>query len=166
LDSGSILDLALDGPEAGSIRANSVDLGGARLDFTYEGTGAASLFTLVDANANPGGSTVHGLPEGAWVLAGDPASEFRITYAGGNGSDVLLERTGLFVPPELSIRVSGTGRVVEWPLSAQGYTLQYSPDIAPPVWSNEGLPLPDATATEFFVIDGGEEVSRFYRLIR
>ncbi len=167
LNDTSKLALTLDGPEAGKIAADSIDLGDAALEITYHTSGPENQFTLITANASAS-STFHGLAEGTWLVAGDPGapSEFRLTYSGNGGHDVVLERTGLFVPPTLNIRLSGAERVIEWPLAAQGYSLQRSLSIDPPDWTSDGLPAPDATATDFFVIDDSVDGERFYRLMR
>ncbi len=167
LEGGTRLELDLDGPGAGSLQALQLNLANGILDVRYQGTGPESLFTLIAAIANPG-STFQGLAEGAWIVAGDPAApnEFRLTYSGNGGHDVVLERTGLFVPPALSIRLSGAGRVIEWPVAAQGYSLQRALTLDPPGWTSDGLPVTEATATEFFIIDDSSEGERFYRLAR
>jgi len=167
LDESSILALPLDGSEAGTVQASSISLGSAALQLIYQGGGTENLFNLITANANDG-STFADLPEGTWLVAGDPGapSEFRLTYSGNGGHDVVLERTGLFVPPTLNIRMSGTERVIEWPLSAPGYALQRSLTLDPPAWTSDGLPAPTATATEFFVIDGSTDGGKYYRLVR
>lgn len=169
LDDASRLELALDGPDASMIQASSIELGRAALQLTYHGVGLEDHFTLVSANSAVAGSAFNGLAEGAWLLAGDPAapSEFQLTYAGNAGHDVVLARAGLFVPPMLSIHpLSATERRIEWPLAAQGYTLQHTPSFHPPAWTTNGLPAPAATATEHFVMDGPSPGQRFYRLTR
>ncbi len=167
LDAASTLEIDLDGPAAAMIQAHSIDLGGATLALNYHGPGPESLFPLIAANASSG-AWFEALPEGTWIISGDPGapSEFRLTYSGNGGHDVVLERTGLFVPPTLNIRLSGIERVIEWPLAAQGYSLQRSLSLDPPDWTSDGLPTPDATATDFFVIDESVDGERFYRLKR
>lgn len=168
LDAESQLEISLDGPEAGRLQTGQLNLANAALNVTYQGTDPGSLFTLIAARATAG-STFGGIGEGAWLVAGDPAapSEFRITYVGNNGSNVVLERTGLFAPPLLRIRQLTLGtRVVEWPIAAQGYTLQYSPTPTAATWTSDGLPVPNVTATVFFVNDRRSGEQHFYRLIR
>lgn len=169
LDDTSTLALDVDGPEAGNIRADSLALGLAALEFTYHGGGTDNLFPLVLANFAGPDSRFHGLPEGAWLVAGDLGgpSEFRLTYAGNAGHDVLLERTGWFVPPTLSIhREAGGERRITWPVAAQGYALQHSLTLDSPAWTTNGLPSPTATLTEFHVIDSTSGSHGFYRLTR
>lgn len=168
LDAGTLLDAVLDGPDAGSVQAGTVHLNEAALRVTYHGLGESNEFALVTANATTG-STFQNYSQGAWLLAGDPAapSEFQLTYAGGTGQDVMLERAGLFAPPMLSIQpLSATERRIEWPISAQGYTLQHTPNLHLPAWTANGLPAPATTATEHYVIDDTSPAQRFYRLTR
>ncbi|HSH16438.1 MAG TPA: hypothetical protein VLD18_10415, partial [Verrucomicrobiae bacterium] len=168
LDADALLDAVLDGPDAGSVQAGTVHLNEAALRVMYHGLGESNEFALVTANATTG-STFQNYSQGAWLLAGDPAapSEFQLTYAGGGGHDVVLERAGLFVPPMLSIHpLSATKRRIEWPSSAQGYTLQHTPRLHPPTWTANGLPAPATTATEHCVIDDTSPGQRFYRLTR
>ena len=168
LDPDSQLAISLDGPEAGSLETGQLNLSNAALNVTYQGTDPGSLFTLIAASAT-GGSTFDGMAEGAWLVAGDPAapSEFRLTYAGNNGANVVLERTGLVAPPLLRIRQLTLGtRVVEWPIAAQGYTLQYSPTLTAATWTSDGLPVPNVTATDFFVSESPSGDQRYFRLIR
>jgi hypothetical protein len=150
LDAGTLLDVVLDGPDAGSVQAGTVNLNQAALQFAYHGVGLEDHFTLVSANSAVAGSLFNGLAEGAWLLAGDPLAphEFQLTYAGGTGHDVKLRRTGLFLPPMLSIHpLSATERRIEWPIAAQGYTLQHTPNLHLPAWTANGLPAPATTVS-------------------
>jgi hypothetical protein len=138
LDAGTLLDTVLDGPDAGSVQAATVNLNQAALRVTYHGTSAANQFALVTANATTTGSTFQNYAEGAWLLAGDPLAphEFQLTYAGGGGHDVVLHRAGRFVPPVLRIEsLPGGPRRLAWPRTAQGFTLQRTPTLSPPLWT-------------------------------
>jgi hypothetical protein len=168
LDAGTLLDTVLDGPDAGSVQAATVNLNQAALRVTYHGTSAANQFALVTANATTTGSTFQNYAEGAWLLAGDPLAphEFQLTYAGGGGHDVVLHRAGRFVPPVLRIEsLPGGPRRLAWPRTAQGFTLQRTPTLSPPLWTAADLPAPAISEEEFQVLDASSN-GNFFRLAR
>jgi autotransporter-associated beta strand protein len=94
LDSSSTLAVEINGPAAGQYDRLSVfgavNLGGAALNVTPNFSPAsATRFTIVaNDSADAVINTFSGLPEGAILNAG--GTGFRISYAGGDGNDVVL----------------------------------------------------------------------------
>jgi autotransporter-associated beta strand protein len=77
------------------IAHGSVNLSLAKLELRKNGgVQVDTPLMLIDNDANdPVGGTFAGLPEGAFVTAGDQV--FRITYTGGTGNDVMITPTEL-----------------------------------------------------------------------
>jgi autotransporter-associated beta strand protein len=108
----------------------------------------------------------NGLPEGANFYIG--GEQFTITYAGGDGNDVVLTR--LPTPPKPALRIEqarpGFVRVL-WPSDSisDGYSLQSTTNLNPPNWT-AALPLPVIVGTNNVVTNAAAGERKFYRLFR
>lgn len=72
-----------------------------------------------------------------------------------------------FIPPnpEVQLTLSGTELLVEWPLSAQGWTLESSGDPGPQNWQPETDPPEDGDYFHTMTFDITDDVPRaFFRL--
>ncbi|MBI1177003.1 hypothetical protein GC207_06135 [bacterium] len=170
LDYWTVLWTHLDGPNKGMLRAATLNLNSAYLGIIYEGGDADTSYTIAtadyDLSSNFRWDKVS-LPEGAWVVSGDPSSEFQITYATNGGHDAVLNRFGLYIAPTLSIRhLSESESVISWPLAAHDFRLQrtFPNDLGG--WTTNDLPTIEANTTEHFVVETNSRPWRFYRLIR
>jgi hypothetical protein len=78
----------------------------------------------------------------------------------------VLHRAGRFVPPVLRIEsLPGGPRRLAWPRTAQGFTLQRTPTLSPPLWTAADLPAPAISEEEFQVLDASSN-GNFFRLAR
>jgi subtilisin-like proprotein convertase family protein len=70
------------------------------------------------------------------------------------------------VRPPLTIKaLAGQQLRISWPINYQGFTLQYSLSLSPPVWANVNLPVV-IEGNEFVVYDTPGATTKFYRLIQ
>jgi autotransporter-associated beta strand protein len=104
-----------------------------------------------------------GLPEGAsFYISGE---QFTITYAGGDGNDVVLTRLPTPAKPTLSIETVASNAVrLLWPSSFTEYTLQFSTNLSGPGWQPI-LQLPAVVGTNHVVTNTAGGVGSYYRLI-
>ena len=65
--------------------------------------------------------------------------------------------------PILVSSKQGSNIVLNWPTNAPGFTLQWSTDLASPIWSNT-TPAPVIVSGQYAVTNGTTNNSRFYRL--
>jgi autotransporter-associated beta strand protein len=110
LDGFSTFAVALNGPIAGTGYnqlnvSGTVNLGGSTLSASVGFTPSAQSFTII-RSTSPIIGTFAGLPEGAHLLIG--GLPFTISYAGGNGNNVLLTRVGAVQPPQILSAASTT----------------------------------------------------------
>jgi fibronectin-binding autotransporter adhesin len=105
-----------------------------------------------------------GLPEGAnFYISGE---QFTITYAGGDGNDVVLTRIPTPPRPTLTIeKISPVLVRLLWPTGAisDGFILQFSTNLALPDWA-AAMPLPAATGTNHVVTNAITGTMKLYRL--
>ncbi|MBI1177002.1 hypothetical protein GC207_06130 [bacterium] len=170
LDFWTQLWIHLDGPDQGQFHAGTLELNNAYFGPIYDGTGNQSSYTIVSTDAGVSSLLRRGtvnLPEGAWLLMGNPTDEFQITYTANAGHDVVLNYFGAYSPPTLSInRVSASESVISWPLSAHDFQLQRTSPENLGRWSTNDLPTANTNNTDHFVVETNSLTSRFYRLIR
>jgi autotransporter-associated beta strand protein len=172
-DSNSLFRVELNGlmPGPGHDQLNApfaVSLANATLEVTLGFTPAVSNhFTIINkAGVSQVSGTFKDLPEGA-VFSADGAT-FQITYAGGDGNDVVLTFLSLAAPEFASIMITSTNTLV---LQAQGapntsYVLQATPHLNPPIpWSPIATNSTDGAGLfQFIDVDWMNFATRFYRL--
>jgi len=112
------------------------------------------------------GGTFNGLPEGTFFTNG--GAPFRISYAGGDGNDVVLARvnppaqlTGLSALSNSVTQIQGLG------LSNLAYTIQAATNLSPViVWSNLGLTIANSNGLFTFTDTNAPLFPmRFYRAL-
>jgi autotransporter-associated beta strand protein len=106
----------------------------------------------------------NGLPEGANFYIG--GEQFTITYAGGDGNDVVLTRLPTPPKPALTIERAVPGFVrLLWPSGtiSDGYNLQSTTNLNAGNWT-AALPLPVVVGTNNVVTNSAAGGKRFYRL--
>jgi autotransporter-associated beta strand protein len=108
-----------------------------------------------------------GLPEGAnFYISGE---QFTITYAGGDGNDVVLTRILTPPRPVLTIQTASLTSVrLLWPTGAisDGYALQSTTNLGTDNWTAT-LSLPVTTGTNNVVTNTtGGDARKFYRLLK
>jgi hypothetical protein len=107
------------------------------------------------ANAMPNPNLI-----GQAIFAGN-----RVYAVDGNNGIVAFEIVPPLPPsPQLNIAASGAAVLITWPASATGATLQASPVVSPPVWTNVGAGT--VVGAEFQVIEPASAASMFYRLVK
>lgn len=91
------------------------------------------------------------------VFAGD-----RVFALNGNNGLVAFD----LVPPapQLSIMASGNDVLITWPASSTGFTLEASPVVSPPVWTNVGTGT--VVGAAFQIVEPASATSLFYRLVK
>jgi len=105
-----------------------------------------------------------GLPHNATFTVDDQI--FRISYAGGDGNEVVLTKIADVFRPTLTIqKVSPASVRLLWPTTFAGYTLQSTTNLDAANWS-AALPLPAVTGTNNVVTNGSGNARQFYRLFK
>ncbi len=107
------------------------------------------------------------MPEGTLISAG--ANQFRISYGGGTGNDVVLVATNTAALwPALAIGKTASNSVVlSWPQSVTGWFLQATTNLGttPVLWT--ALPPPySSNLTDYLFTEPVTTGSRFYRMHR
>jgi fibronectin-binding autotransporter adhesin len=108
--------------------------------------------------------TFSGRPEGSTLTLG--AEQFRISYVGGDGNDVVLTQlTGAPRPPELTIQSLPPDKVrLLWPTNnSDGFSLQSNTNLATTNWIAAG-PSPVVTGTNRVVTNQASGARKLYRL--
>jgi autotransporter-associated beta strand protein len=170
---GSLLTIQLNGAVAGSgydqlnVRGTN-NLGGCALDASIGGAFTPAInntFVIINNDgADPITGAFNGLPEGAFLpISG---ATFRITYAGGDGNDVVLIRTNapptiigaISVPTNHQAQLQGLG------LSNLTYTVQASTNLHD--WAAIGQAVANgAGAFSFTDTNAPAFAYRFYRVL-
>ena len=172
-NSGFWVDLA--GTQAGTNHAQlnvtgAVNLGDAGLSVKLKFASAVSnQFMIVK---NDGADAVIGtfkdLPEGATTTFN--GAQFRISYVGGTGNDVVLTQLTVAAPAQLTgitrlgngqIQLTGTG------VPGTTYTVEANFDLGTTNWLNLGTitAQPPTGALEFLDLDAALYPQRFYRFV-
>jgi YVTN family beta-propeller protein len=94
--------------------------------------------------------SIMGVPSGSGIRMGIDRDE-----------DGLLD--GDVPPPALQLARSSDGAILNWPLSAAGYDLQFSDFVSPPTWSNSPDPV-EILGGQNYVTNSLSTGSRFFRL--
>jgi hypothetical protein len=145
----------------------SVDLGGAALHVQLQFPSAVSNeFLIIKNDGNdPVNGTFNGLPDGGTFYAN--GAQFRITYKGGDGNDVVLTQIALPGPSQIGgITALGNGQIK---ISGSGnpgmvYGLEANDDLNTSNWVNIGIALANQLGEiEFVDSDAPNHRMRFYR---
>ncbi len=122
-----------------------------------------SSFTLIkNLGSHAVAGTFSGLAEGGTVTIG--SEQFRITYSGGGGNDVVLTQITGQPIPTLSIQQVPPGSVrLLWPTNEIGFSLYYATNLANPVWQ-PATPPPVFSGTNNVVTNSADGSQKFYRL--
>ncbi len=143
----------------GVVATGSVDLSRGRLQVEVQGGYTPSLgqqFTLINKTSpGPVNGTFNGKPEGA-TFKGAGGNTWRITYAGGDGNDVVITRV-------VDNRGGGGG---SRPQPTPEPRPQPKPRPAPPVDPKHNSPKPTATGDGPNLSWPHVEGSNFYRVYR
>ena len=175
LDAGSVLRLELNGTNVGinCDQVNvigSVALGNSTLNATLGfGSALSNQFVLIkNDGAEPVSGTFAGLPEGATTSLG--GATFKITYAGGDGNDVVLTQITSVPQPALStiqrlpggqIQMTGQG------LPGTTYTVLANTNLSTTNWIAIGTAMasPVNGTMQFTDSDAASFPIRFYRFL-
>lgn len=149
------LQVELNGPNPGANGydqlnvSGTVNLSGVALELTasFE-PNPNHQFTLINNDGSDAvAGTFTGLPQNASVFVGN--QEFRISYTGGSGNDVVLTATP--PRPRLVIERSSPSSVcLLWPTNDPAYQLQFITNLTSTNWTSV-LPLPVVVGTNFVV---------------
>jgi hypothetical protein len=67
--------------------------------------------------------------------------------------------------PQVNFAQSGNNLVISWPIEATGYTLEFTTNLATPVfWTSVGLPAPSSVGGMRYVTNSIGAGNRFFRL--
>ena len=89
---------------------------------------------------------------------------YGVAHTGGSGGSGAL--FSLFVPPPLSLNLSGGNAVLAWPTNADGFTLQSTTDLtAASAWTPVATPPANANG-QFVITNDLANGQMFYRLAR
>jgi hypothetical protein len=108
------------------------------------------------------------LPEGSTTTFN--GAQFRVSYTGGSGNDIVLTQLTATPPPQLGgitrlnngqVQLSGTG------LPDLTYTIQANFDLRTTNWLNLGeiTAQPPIGTLQFIDLDAASYPMRFYRLV-
>lgn len=124
-----------------------------------DGTGFKVLynFTSYENNTNSdGGAPVSG------ILSSNTL--YGMAHLGGDGGSGTI--FSLFIPPPLSIGLSGANTILSWPTNADGFTLQSTTNLADPASWSAVSPAPVNLNGENVVTNPASGGQIFYRLTR
>jgi hypothetical protein len=100
-------------------------------------------------------------------FAGNVCEVALFTNALTSGQVQSLYNAGEMPPtsaPQLTISLAGTNVILEWPISAIGFTLQYATNLVSPTTWSTNLPSPVVVNTNNVVTNTITATRRFYRL--
>lgn len=127
----------------------------------------SNSFTIIDNDgAEAVTNTFNGLPEGAMLLAG--GTQFRISYTGGDGNDVVLTQLTGFFRPALTIeRLPPSSIRLSWPTNgAAGFSLLANTNLSTTNWTAATPPNPVVVGTTWVVTNALSGQRKFYRLFK
>jgi fibronectin-binding autotransporter adhesin len=125
----------------------------------------SNKFTIIK---NDGADAVVGtfkqLAEGATLTIG--GQQFRISYVGGDGNDVVLTQTTGNPLPVLTIQPAPPNSVMLlWPTNSPGFTLQSTTNVSGGTWQPV-LPQPATNGANYVVTNPVATGPLFFRLIK
>ncbi|MFN3409171.1 MAG: beta strand repeat-containing protein [Limisphaerales bacterium] len=145
-----------------------VDLNTATLNASLGFSSSLSnQFVIIDNDGtDPIGGTFQGLPQNSLLSIG--GEQFRISYSGGDGNDVVLTQVSGTLRPVLTIEPLPPESVrLRWPTNnSAGFILQSSTNLAATNWSAATPPTPVITGTNWVVTNTVSGPRKFYRLFR
>jgi uncharacterized repeat protein (TIGR03803 family) len=104
--------------------------------------------------------------DGAGPVSGILSSNvlYGLAHSGGSGSNGTV--FSLFIPPPLTLGLSGTNVVLTWPTNADGFILQSTTNLSIPTAWGPVSPAPTNFNEQYVVTNSRYGGPMFYRLIR
>jgi autotransporter-associated beta strand protein len=133
-----------------------------QLNFT---TWLSNSFTIIKHDGtDPVVGTFYGLAEGATMTI--DRRQFRISYKGGDGNDVVLTQiSGTPPPPTLTMASAAPDAItLSWPTSGPAFTLQVCTDLASSNWAPVAS-APIIVGANYVVTNATAGPQGFYRLV-
>ncbi|HEX5218042.1 MAG TPA: autotransporter-associated beta strand repeat-containing protein [Verrucomicrobiae bacterium] len=147
----------------GAVTLNNVTL---NVSSTAAGAIGNQYVIIVNDGADAVSGTFNGLPEGSTVTAG--FQQYRISYQGGTGNDVVLTQIGVPPAPEITqiaklpsgqIQITGSGII------GAACQVEATSNLSTPNWSVIGeLPADWNGKINFTDVEANNHPQRFYRL--
>jgi YVTN family beta-propeller protein len=146
----------------------------ANIDLVLKGTLDGRLHGLLyqpgSANYKPDSTNLAALTRSqltAKIQNGDRLSIMGVPPGSGVRMGIDHNEDGLLdadvPPPILAVTRNPDSTVLNWPLSAAGFDLQFTELLAPPTWSNALDPV-EILGNQNYVTNSASTVSRFFRL--
>jgi fibronectin-binding autotransporter adhesin len=162
-------EIATSGGGHDQVVANgAVTLNNVTLNVSSSGIGAIGNQYVLIANdgADAISGTFNGLPEGATLTAG--FQQFKISYQGGTGNDVVLTQTALPPSPQI-IQVmklpNGQMQIIASGIVGATYQIEATASLSTPNWSVIGaIPTDWNGNLNFTDLNATNYPQRFYRL--
>jgi fibronectin-binding autotransporter adhesin len=163
------LEIELNGTSPGfgydqlNARGN-VNLTGITLNLSLNfPSGLSNQFVIVNNDgADPVSGNFSGRLEGTTISAG--GESFRISYAGGDGNDVVLTQTSGVLHPSLNIIGADSNAVaIFWSTNTAGFNLESNTNLADTNWLPVS-PAPTLLGSNFVVTNSTAVSPNFYRL--
>jgi uncharacterized repeat protein (TIGR03803 family) len=127
---------------------------GTAFKINTDGSGFTVLHTFSTTNTITGTNVDGAHPTGGLILSGSTLYG-TATAGGAAGYGTIFS---IFVPPTLTIAISGTNVILTWPTNVNGFNLQSTTNIAPPAnW--------DPVSGQYTVTNPISGKQKFYRLM-
>jgi autotransporter-associated beta strand protein len=125
----------------------------------------SNTFTILKNDGTDAVSgTFSGLSEGSTLTIG--SEQFKISYVGGDGNDVVLTQITGHPLERLALQSSGAGSVrVVWPTNDPLYTLQSNTNLNTTNWIAVSPP-PVVLGTNYVFTNATTGAGKFYRLVK
>jgi fibronectin-binding autotransporter adhesin len=125
-------------------------------------SGLSNQFVIINNDGADPTIAFSSRPEGSTISAG--GESFRITYAGGDGNDVVLTQiSGVFKPNLNIIRADTNAVAIFWSTNSAGFNLESNTNLAGTNWLPDS-PAPTLLGTNFVVTNSTAVSPKFYRL--
>jgi uncharacterized repeat protein (TIGR03803 family) len=101
------------------------------------------------------------------LVQGTDGNFYGVTYGGGTYNDGTVFRLSLPLPPVFKsvANTAGTVTLVWSAVAGQSYQLEYTTNLALPVWNNVGGGVPATNGTMTVSDSPGTDPQRFYRVV-
>jgi hypothetical protein len=125
----------------------------------------SNTFTIINNDgSDPVAGTFSGLAQGATLTIG--GQQFRISYTGGDGNDVVLTQISGAPSPTLGLAVVSPGALtLSWPTNGPAYRLQFSTDLSSGNWVVRTSPPPAVVGANYVTTNATTGPQGFFRLI-